>query len=94
MSIPPVPLFSPVFPGTPLQAYRPSRYYYEVIECARRLLLTGCLVFILPNSAGQAGVACVLAVATVALFITLRPFANSNDDRLYILGSILIFLSM
>ncbi|CAM9924542.1 unnamed protein product, partial [Ectocarpus sp. 4 AP-2014] len=76
------------------QAYRPSRYYYEVIECARRLLLTGCLVFILPNSAGQAGVACVLSVATVALFITLRPFADSSDDRLYILGAILIFLSM
>ncbi|CAN0473119.1 unnamed protein product, partial [Hapterophycus canaliculatus] len=74
--------------------YRPSRYYYEVIECGRRLLLTGCLVFILPNSAGQAGVACVLSVATICLFVTLKPFAEVNDDRLYTMGCILIFLSM
>ena len=42
----------------------------------------------------QAGVACVLAVATVCLFITLRPFSDTNDDRLYVLGCIMIFLSM
>eukprot|EP00903_Cladosiphon_okamuranus_P009052 g8654.t1 len=76
------------------EAYRPCRYYYEVIECARRLLLTGCLVFILPNSAGQAGVACVLAVVTVCVFINLRPFYDNNDDRLYVLGCAIIFLSM
>ena len=65
-----------------------------MIECARRLLLTGCLVFILPNSAGQSGVACVLAVASVCLFVTLRPFADQNDERQYVLGSMIIFLSM
>lgn len=77
-----------------VQAYRPCRYYYEVIECARRLLLTGCLVFILPNSAGQAAVACVLAVVSVSVFITLRPFKSINDDRLYVVGCVIIFLSM
>lgn len=31
----------------------PDMYYYEVIECGRRMLLTGVLIFIAPNSAAQ-----------------------------------------
>lgn len=57
-------------------------------------MLTGCLVFILPNSAGQAGVACILSVVSGCVFITLRPFVDKSDDRLYILGCFIIFLSM
>lgn len=77
-----------------MQAYRPQYYYYEVIECARRLLLTGCLVFILPNSVGQAAVACVLATVTVCIFIMLRPFLDEMDYRAYVLGCLVIFMSM
>ncbi|CAN0451277.1 unnamed protein product, partial [Ascophyllum nodosum] len=30
--------------------YKPSRYYYEVIECGRRIALTGLVVFVYPGS--------------------------------------------
>ncbi len=76
------------------QAYRPGAYYYEVIECFRRLLLTGCLVFILPNSAGQAAVACVLAVLTVGVFALVNPYSDSKDHRAYTFGALAIFLTM
>lgn len=76
------------------QAYRPGAYYFEVLECFRRLLLTGCLVFILPNSAGQAAVACVLAVLTVAVFALVNPYSDSKDHRAYTLGALAIFLTM
>ena len=76
------------------QAYRPGAYYFEVLECFRRLLLTGCLVFILPNSAGQAAVACVLSVLTVGIFALLHPYSDSNDHRSYTLGALAIFLTM
>lgn len=76
------------------QAYRPPRYYFEVVECARRLLLTGCLVFILPNTAGQAAVACVLSTVTVCMVIMLRPFLDEQNFRAYILGCLVVFMSM
>eukprot|EP00752_Nemacystus_decipiens_P011444 g10163.t1 len=76
------------------RAYRPGAYYFEVVECFRRLLLTGCLVFILPNSAGQAAVACVLAVLTVGVFAVVNPYSDANDHRAYTLGALTIFLTM
>eukprot|EP00903_Cladosiphon_okamuranus_P009051 g8653.t1 len=76
------------------RAYRPEAYYYEVLECFRRLLLTGCLVFILPNSAGQAAVACVLAALTVVVFALVNPYGDDNDHRAYTLGALTIFLTM
>ncbi|CAN0479076.1 unnamed protein product, partial [Discosporangium mesarthrocarpum] len=33
--------------------FGPSLYYYEVVECGRRILLTGALIFIEPQSATQ-----------------------------------------
>ncbi|CAM9923215.1 unnamed protein product, partial [Laminaria digitata] len=33
--------------------YRPSCFYYEVIECGRRIMLTGVVVFIYPNDTAQ-----------------------------------------
>ncbi|CAN0503938.1 unnamed protein product, partial [Laminaria digitata] len=74
--------------------YRPGAYYFEVLECFRRLLLTGCLVFILPNSAGQAAVACVLSVLTVGIFALVHPYSDTNDHRSYTLGALAIFLTM
>lgn len=65
-----------------------------MLECFRRLLLTGCLVFILPNSAGQAAVACVLAVLTVGVFALVNPYSDANDHRAYTLGALTIFLTM
>lgn len=43
-------------------AYYPHRYYYEVCECVRRLLLTGLLVFLIPDTAGQVAFSCVFAL--------------------------------
>ena len=35
------------------EAYRPERFCYEVVECGRRIMLTGVVVFIFPNDAAQ-----------------------------------------
>ena len=36
--------------------YKPSVFYYEVVECGRRLMLTGVMVFIYPNTTAQIAV--------------------------------------
>jgi hypothetical protein len=64
------------------EPYRQRTYWWEVVECIRRLLLTGFLVFILPGTAGQSAVACVFAGLSLGVFGLVQPYAeasNSND---------------
>jgi hypothetical protein len=76
------------------QAYKPSMYYWEVVECVRRLLLTGFVVFIFPGTAAQAAVACMLAVLSMVVEAKFNPLLESTDAMLYMTGCIIIFLSM
>jgi NADH:ubiquinone oxidoreductase subunit 6 (subunit J) len=68
-------------------------YWWEVLECIRRLALTGFLVFILPGTAGQSAVACVFTVITLIVFSTAAPFADTVDFDNYWLGCMILFLS-
>jgi hypothetical protein len=76
------------------QAYRPQMFYWELIECLRRLLLTGAIVFIYPNTTTQAAVACLLALVSMAVVAAYSPHKEATDKRVYITGSAIIFLSM
>jgi hypothetical protein len=76
------------------KSYTPNMYYWEVIECVRRLLLTGAIVFIAPGTSAQAAVACVLAVASLTIAVYCRPHAEALDGQIYTVGAVIIFLSM
>jgi hypothetical protein len=76
------------------KSYTPNMYYWEVIECMRRLLLTGAIVFIAPGTSAQAAVACVLAVASLTIAVYCRPHAEALDGQIYTVGAVIIFLSM
>ncbi|CAM9483563.1 unnamed protein product, partial [Laminaria digitata] len=74
--------------------YRPSRYYYEIVEYSRRIMLTGAAVFVLPGSSAQ--IAGILLLAVVFLFISesLTPFDSTYDMWLYRWGNAIIVASM
>lgn len=74
--------------------YKPERYYYEVIECARRILLTGVVVFIYPNTAAQVAVTLVLAVVFTVFSEHLCPYGSCWDARVSLAGHLIVFLSM
>lgn len=74
--------------------YKPSRYYYEVVECARRVTLTGVVVFIYPNTAAQVAVTLVLAFVFVMVSESLVPYASTQDAWLSRVGHTVVFLSM
>ena len=61
----------------------PGLYYYEVIECGRRILLTGALVFVAPNSPTQIATACVLAFGSLLGFEIVRPHLDAKNTFLY-----------
>ena len=74
--------------------YKRSRYYYEVIECGRRIALTGLAVFIYPGSTAQVAIETLFAVIFSYVFEILSPFAEPLDTWLYRSGTCVIFLSM
>eukprot|EP00903_Cladosiphon_okamuranus_P018351 g16883.t1 len=61
------------------EPYRPERFYYEVVECGRRIMLTGVLVFIFPNDAAQIAITMLLAFFFFMVFEMLRPYASESD---------------
>ena len=74
--------------------YKRSRYYYEVIECGRRIALTGLTVFIYPGSTAQVAIETLFAVIFSYVSEILSPFAEPLDAWLYRSGTCVIFLSM
>ena len=74
--------------------YKSSRYYYEVIECGRRIALTGLAVFIYPGSTAQVAIEALLAFVFSSISEIISPFAKPLDAWLYRSGTWVIFLSM
>jgi hypothetical protein len=79
------------------QPYTVRMYYWQVVECLRRLLLTGVLVFFMwSTTATEAAIGCLLAVQLVlaAVVLICAPHRDSWDQCAYILGASVIFLTM
>ena len=76
------------------EAYRPERFYYEVVECGRRILLTGVVVFIFPNSAAQIAITMLMAFFFFAVFEIMLPYTSESDTWLSRGGHVIVFLSM
>ena len=74
--------------------YKRSRHYYEVIECGRRIALTGLAVFIYPGSTAQVAIEALLAGVFYSISEILSPFAEPLDAWLYRSGTWVICLSM
>eukprot|EP00611_Tribonema_gayanum_P014401 TRINITY_DN2577_c0_g1_i3.p3 TRINITY_DN2577_c0_g1~~TRINITY_DN2577_c0_g1_i3.p3 ORF type:complete len:261 (+),score=82.69 TRINITY_DN2577_c0_g1_i3:1-783(+) len=73
------------------QNYTQRQRYFAVVECFRRLALTGMLVFI--PSQVQVATACSLAVLSLVLFALVRPFRDSTDYVSSMLAGLVVFFS-
>ncbi|CAM9433701.1 unnamed protein product, partial [Hapterophycus canaliculatus] len=74
--------------------YKPSAFYYEVVECGRRILLAGVVVFIYPNSAAQIAITLMMSFAFAILSEGLAPYASWWDTWLSRIGHAVVFVSM
>ncbi|CAN0047245.1 unnamed protein product, partial [Laminaria digitata] len=63
-------------------AYKPSRYFYEVVECGRRVALTVIAAFVPSNSIAQVSIALMFAVVWVFISEAMSPFEKKNDMNL------------
>lgn len=74
--------------------YKPAAFYYEVIECGRRILLAGVVVFIYPNTAAQLAVTLLIAFVFVVISEGLAPYTSRWDTWLSRMGHAVVFVSM
>lgn len=76
------------------EPYKPRRYFYEVVECGRRIVLTGLAVFLFPGSSAQVALEVVFAAVFMVLSEMLSPFVDPMDAWLYRSGTWVVFFSM
>lgn len=76
------------------EAYRSERFYYEVVECGRRIMLTGVVVFIFPNDAAQLAITMLITFFFSLVFEVLSPYKSDLDTWLSRGGHVIVFLSM
>ncbi|CAN0534106.1 unnamed protein product, partial [Laminaria digitata] len=74
--------------------YRPSRFYYEIVECARRIMLTGVVVFIYPDDTAQIAITIISSFFFFVVSEVLSPYESASDTWLSRSGHVLIFFSM
>ena len=76
------------------EPYKPSMFYYEVIECGRRVLLTGTVVFIYPNTSAQIAVTLMIAFFFAMTSEGLRPYVSKWDTWINRMGHVVVYVSM
>lgn len=77
------------------RAYVPERWYMEVIESARRLILTCMLPSIYPDKTiGRVYVAAILVLAFALAYEYLRPFADRDTARFATAMHVLLLTSL
>ncbi|CAM9623221.1 unnamed protein product [Scytosiphon promiscuus] len=76
------------------EPYRGEIYFYEVVECLRRVTLSGLVVFILPNSAGQVITTFLLSLLFFGIFMGLDPHEDPVDKWLDRIGHVVVMMSM
>jgi hypothetical protein len=62
------------------ESYRPGAWYFEVIECLRRLFLTAIPSLILPGTAVQTIIVLIFSMIFSFLYAELKPFVVHSDS--------------
>lgn len=76
------------------EAYKPYRFFYELIECARRVLLAGIIVFVFPSTAAQVAITLLMAVLFMIVSEALAPYERKWDAWVSRIGHTIVLGSM
>ena len=74
--------------------YKPSRFYYEIIEFVRRVMLMLVGLFVFPGSATQVALTVMIAVIFAMMSEALAPYECRLDVWVNRLGHAVVILSM
>ena len=74
--------------------YKPSRFYYEVVECARRILLTGVAMLSEDDTAAKIAATLKIAVIFMVVVEVLAPYESRLDVWVSRAGHAVVYTSM
>jgi hypothetical protein len=74
--------------------YEPQFYYWEIVEMARKLTMTGFIMFVAPGSSIQVATAILATFIFFAFGLWSRPMLYSQLDVVKALGEFIVFLVM
>ena len=74
--------------------YEPQFWYFELVECARRVMFTAVLGFISTGSMSQIIVSMLLSIFFVRIYNATSPYVETKHDQLAEIAQWQIFLTM
>lgn len=74
--------------------YSGGMFYFEMLECARKVILCGILTFISPASAAQPLFAMLLFFICFAVLACGHPYADERDTKIAIVAYVTTFLAV
>jgi hypothetical protein len=75
-------------------AYEPRRWYFEILDCFRRLMMTAVPVLIMRGAITQIVIVLLVSLACVAAYMELKPFATPSDNTVAVLSQWAITLTL
>ncbi|GMI05580.1 hypothetical protein TrVE_jg1079 [Triparma verrucosa] len=76
------------------ESYNPDCWWFEIFECVRKLCMTGLMIFIMAGSASQIVVSMLFSIASIAVYVTFKPYPCYDDDVLAICSQLSIFFTL
>ena len=74
--------------------YKQELYFWETIECGRKLLLMGFAAFFQPGTLMQLMAVISLTVLYIATISKFEPYLNNSDNLLAINGQVMLFFTL
>ena len=82
------------FLGFLFEAYEPRCWYFESLECIRRLMLTGMLIFFADGTVLQIIIASLISMGAMILYGVNAPFLDDAADKLATFAQLMTFLTL
>ena len=76
------------------EAYEPRCYYFEIIELARRLLLSAALVLFFDGTSSQIVCGCLISYAFMEVYQQFNPYLSDYDDKCSDVSQNVTFLTL
>ena len=75
-----------------IDPYSPQYYYFEILECGRKMLLIGITVFLERGSVTQMTLAQAVAVLSLLMYAATQPYTSPLDNILQIICQFDVFI--
>lgn len=76
------------------ETYEPQRWYFEILDCGRRLFLTAIPVLIMRGTVVQIVLVMVVSLACVAAYMELKPYVTRSDNLVAVVTQWVITLTL